>query len=42
LRPARRRERAAAEGIAEKAKLCATCHGEQGIPINKTTPVIWG
>jgi len=32
----------AAEGIAEKAKLCATCHGEQGIPINKTTPVIWG
>ena len=26
----------------EKAKLCATCHGEQGIPINKQTPVIWG
>src|SRR3989337_2407080 len=32
----------AAEAIEEKAKLCATCHGEQGIPINKTTPVIWG
>ena len=32
----------AAEPIAEKAKLCATCHGEQGIPINKQTPVIWG
>ncbi len=32
----------AADPIAEKAKLCATCHGEQGIPINKTTPVIWG
>lgn len=32
----------AAKGIEEKAKLCATCHGEQGIPINKTTPVIWG
>jgi cytochrome c553 len=28
--------------VEEKAKLCATCHGEQGIPINKTTPVIWG
>src|SRR5215510_14441913 len=28
--------------IAEKAKICATCHGEQGIPINKQTPVIWG
>jgi cytochrome c553 len=32
----------AAEPIAEKAKLCATCHGEQGIPIDKQTPVIWG
>ena len=32
----------AADRIAEKAKLCATCHGEQGIPINKQTPVIWG
>ncbi|MEX1060789.1 MAG: cytochrome c4, partial [Methyloceanibacter sp.] len=32
----------AADPIADKAKLCATCHGEQGIPINKTTPVIWG
>ena len=31
-----------ADPIAEKAKLCATCHGEQGIPINKQTPVIWG
>src|SRR5262245_4827919 len=28
--------------VAEKAKICATCHGEQGIPINKQTPVIWG
>lgn len=32
----------AAGDVAEKAKLCATCHGEQGIPINKQTPVIWG
>lgn len=32
----------AAGDVAEKAKLCSTCHGEQGIPINKQTPVIWG
>jgi cytochrome c553 len=32
----------AADPIADKAKLCATCHGEQGVPINKATPVIWG
>lgn len=32
----------ATEAIEEKAKLCVTCHGEQGIPINKSTPVIWG
>jgi cytochrome c553 len=32
----------AADPVADKAKLCATCHGEQGIPINKTIPVIWG
>jgi cytochrome c553 len=30
------------QNIEEKAKLCATCHGEQGVPINKETPVIWG
>ena len=28
--------------IEEKVKLCATCHGENGVPINKETPVIWG
>jgi cytochrome c553 len=32
----------AAEGIEEKVKLCATCHGEKGVPINKHIPVIWG
>ena len=32
----------AADAAPEKAALCATCHGEQGIPINKQTPVIWG
>lgn len=28
--------------VEEKTKLCATCHGEAGVPINKVTPVIWG
>lgn len=32
----------AADAAPEKAALCATCHGAQGIPINKQTPVIWG
>jgi len=32
----------AADPIEDKAKLCVTCHGDQGIPQLKTTPVIWG
>jgi cytochrome c553 len=32
----------AAESVEEKAKLCAACHGEKGIPQQNTTPVIWG
>lgn len=32
----------ATEPVEEKAKLCATCHGEKGIPITKEIPVIWG
>jgi len=32
----------AAEPIEEKAKLCAFCHGEKGVPMQKTIPVIWG
>jgi cytochrome c553 len=32
----------AADAIDEKVKLCATCHGESGVPIDKTIPVIWG
>jgi len=32
----------AADPIEEKAKLCAFCHGEQGIPKQRTFPVIWG
>jgi cytochrome c553 len=33
---------AAADGIAEKVEVCAGCHGADGKPIDKTTPVIWG
>lgn len=32
----------AADPMEEKAKLCAACHGESGVPQLKTTPVIWG
>jgi cytochrome c553 len=32
----------AADPIEAKAKVCATCHGETGVPQLKTTPVIWG
>ena len=32
----------AADAPPEKAALCATCHGQDGVPINKETPVIWG
>jgi cytochrome c553 len=30
------------ETVEEKAQLCAACHGENGIPQQKTMPVIWG
>ncbi len=30
------------DAIDAKAKICATCHGEQGVPIQKAFPVIWG
>jgi cytochrome c553 len=33
---------AAAQGIEEKTQVCAGCHGADGKPIDKTTPVIWG
>jgi len=33
---------AAADSIAEKVEVCAGCHGADGKPIDKATPVIWG
>jgi cytochrome c553 len=33
---------AGAQAIDQKAQLCAACHGENGAPPQKTTPVIWG
>ena len=33
---------ARAETIEEKAAMCGGCHGENGVPQEKTTPVIWG
>jgi cytochrome c553 len=33
---------AAAQSIEEKTQVCASCHGENGKPIDKTIPVIWG
>src|SRR5690242_21838168 len=30
------------DAIETKAKVCAGCHGEQGVPIQKVIPVIWG
>jgi cytochrome c553 len=32
----------AADGIDEKLQVCSSCHGESGVPINATTPIIWG
>src|SRR5262245_24294705 len=31
-----------AQGIAEKVEVCAGCHGQDGKPIDKTIPIIWG
>ena len=33
---------AAAQSIEDKAQTCAACHGEAGIPPDKSWPVIWG
>jgi cytochrome c553 len=33
---------ARAETVEEKAQMCGGCHGENGVPQERTTPVIWG
>jgi cytochrome c553 len=33
---------ACADTLEEKVAMCAGCHGENGVPQEKTTPVIWG
>ncbi len=33
---------AVAQGIAGKIEVCAGCHGQDGKPIDKTIPIIWG
>ena len=33
---------AVAQSIEDKTKICAGCHGQDGKPIDKTIPVIWG
>ena len=33
---------ACAQSVEEKAEVCGACHGENGIPQEKLTPVIWG
>jgi cytochrome c553 len=38
-------QRSAAQDSArlqEQVQLCAACHGENGVPQEKTTPIIWG
>lgn len=30
------------DDLADKVSLCAGCHGENGVPQDKTTPIIWG
>ena len=31
-----------AQSIEEKAQLCHACHGENGVPQDRATPIIWG
>lgn len=33
---------ARADSVEDKAQICSGCHGEKGIPVDKTIPVIWG
>src|SRR5579871_416704 len=31
-----------AQSITEKAQACVACHGDNGVPADKSWPVIWG
>jgi cytochrome c553 len=33
---------AGAQAVDQKAQLCTACHGETGVPQQKTAPVLWG
>ncbi len=33
---------AVAQSTAEKVEVCAACHGQNGKPVDKTIPIIWG
>jgi cytochrome c553 len=33
---------ALADSVEEAAQVCSGCHGEKGVPMDKTIPVIWG
>jgi cytochrome c553 len=33
---------ASADTIEDRASLCAGCHGFEGVPVDWTTPIIWG
>ncbi len=33
---------ALADSVGDNAQICAGCHGENGVPQEKTTPIIWG
>ncbi len=39
---ARASAQAAAQGVETKAQVCTACHGDHGVPVDKTIPVIWG
>lgn len=33
---------ARADTVEEKAAVCGACHGENGVPVDKSIPVLWG
>jgi cytochrome c553 len=32
----------AADDVETQAQVCSACHGENGVPVNAMTPIIWG